>query len=135
MAPFPASRVTGGGGPEGEKREGLTGYLWRVLGIADADGGGGSTEQSGRRRTRAATVMLQRPWAVGSKSESSTVPWRRSLQGRFGLGKAGGGPSAEADGRRRLCPRRRLIGDDMEGRPGLGAPLERDETVSEVDWS
>ena len=50
------------GGPEGEKREGLMGYLWRVLGLADADGGGGSTEQSGRRRTHAATVVLRRLW-------------------------------------------------------------------------
>ena len=38
---------------------------------------------------------------------------------------AEGGPSAGAGGRRRLCLRRRLVGDDVEGRPGLGAPLGR----------
>ena len=38
---------------------------------------------------------------------------------------AGGGPSAGAGGRRRLCLRRRLVGDDVEGRPSLGAPLGR----------
>ena len=38
---------------------------------------------------------------------------------------AGRGPSAGAGGRRRLCLRRQLVGDDVEGRPGLGAPLGR----------
>ena len=36
-APFPARRVTGGGGFVGEKRERHKSYLWRVLGLADVD--------------------------------------------------------------------------------------------------
>ena len=42
---FPVRRVTGGRGPAGEKDEGSEGYLWRVLGLAEVDGGGLAAEE------------------------------------------------------------------------------------------
>jgi len=50
-APFPAYRVAGGRGFEGEKKEGSKSYLWRGSGLADVGYGGLAAERGGWRRT------------------------------------------------------------------------------------
>ena len=47
---IPATVLTGGEEKEGEEQEEVTGYLGLVLGRGEVLGGGGSTEQGGRRR-------------------------------------------------------------------------------------
>ena len=67
---FPARRVAGGGGPAGEKREGLKGYLWvgsvrwemageGLTGVELIFGEGGA-RRGGLRRRGAAVVGLGR---------------------------------------------------------------------------
>ena len=71
---FPVRRVTGGRGPAGEKDEGSEGYLWRVLGLAEVDGGGLAVEEQGRRWWCLAAAAFRRvlEGRVGSRSFTKT---------------------------------------------------------------
>ena len=82
-----ARRVAGGGGPVGEKQEGLKNYLWVVLGCEEALGGGGST---------AATAALRRGKRSGARSESTSGAWGIGSRARLGWRETGEGSSAGA---------------------------------------
>jgi hypothetical protein len=66
VAPFPARRLTGGGGPAEKKREGTEGYLWRVLGLAEVDEGGLAAGAGDRRRQRSGGAMKGQLWSGAS---------------------------------------------------------------------
>jgi len=95
-APFPAYRVSGGRGFEGEKREENTSYLWRGLELADVDRGGLAAKRGGRRWTEPAAAALQREKeGVAGCRRFRAARWSW-LRGLWGARKSGRMGSAEA---------------------------------------
>ena len=98
---FPARRVAGGGGPAGEKREGLKGYLWVGSVHREMAGVRLSTGAGGRRRVWPPAARFRRRWRWGDRPRSFSGGRGRSWRGRFEQWGCGGAASRQAQLARR----------------------------------
>ena len=94
------SSLAGGGGPVGETQEGLEGYLWWVLGLAEVVRSGGSVERGGWRRSALARRRSAGRRAGRLGCRALVEVWEGG--GAAGLGNAG----LERGGPRRVRARR-----------------------------